>query len=542
MTRVFRLALLALFAGLTIVATPAGAAPESPSATSTEDEAASLDSPRASLLRFLTLARDADFESAAAYLEVPPARTAEAAELARRLKFVIDRHVWFDLETVSARPGGNPDDGLPWGHDQLAELPSPDGGLDPLRLVRRGPEGARWIFPKSVVQRIDAWYEHLDNRWLLEHLPIALLRPGPQDLMWWQWIALPILILLAILASRLVSRVTLALASRAAAMTRTEWDDAVLARIGGPFTLALTLGTTWLVLPWLALYAPAEAFVHRGLRGGLFVVFFWTLQRMIDVVRQVIAGSPWGREHPASRSLLPLGARVGKVVLFAIAIVALLSEMGYPVTSLVAGLGIGGLAIALAAQKTVENLFGAFSIGADQPFREGDLVRIEDFIATVEFIGLRSTRFRTADRTLISIPNGKLAEMRLESLAARDRLRLSCVLGLVYDTRADQVRQVLAGFEAVLTSHPHVWPEGIAVKLRSLGVSSLDIEITAWFQTNDYAIFQSWREEVLLSFMEVVEKSGTSFAFPTQTIHFAKSAPVALAAMTAKTEEPPVAR
>lgn len=530
MTPVLRTFVWLFFAAVTAVAPLAWAAPDPGPAAEEEEEAASLDSPRASLLRFLTLARDADFESAAAYLEIPTARKAEAADLARRLKLVIDRHVWFDLDTVSARPGGNPDDGLPWGHDQLAELPSPDGGLDSLRLIRRGPEGARWIFPKSAVLRIDAWYEQLDNRWLLEHLPTALLRPGPQDLMWWQWIALPILMLLALLASRVMSRVTIALAGRAAAMTRTEWDDAVLARIGGPFTLALTLGTTWLVLPWLALYSPAEAFVHRGLRGGLFVVFFWTLQRMIDVVQQVIAGSPWGREHPASRSLLPLGARVGKVVLFAIAIVALLSEMGYPVTSLVAGLGIGGLAIALAAQKTVENLFGAFSIGADQPFREGDLVRIEDFIATVEYIGLRSTRFRTADRTLISIPNGKLAEMRLESLAARDRLRLFCVLGLVYDSRADQVRKVLAGFEAVLVSHPHVWPEGITVKLCSLGASSLDIEITAWFQTNDYAIFQGWREEVLLSFMEEVEKAGTSFAFPTQTIHLAKPAAVGAAA------------
>jgi MscS family membrane protein len=541
MKPVLRTVVWFVFAAATVVAPRSWAATE-PEPAAAEEEGGSLDSPRASLLRFLTLARDADFESAAVYLEIPAARKADAAELARRLKLVIDRHVWFDLQTVSGRPGGNPDDGLPWGHDQLAELPSPEGGLDPLRLVRRGPEGARWIFPKAVVQRIDAWYENLDNRWLLEHLPTALLRPGPQDLLWWQWIALPIIILLALLASRLVSRVTLALASRAAAMTRTEWDNAVLARIGGPFTLALTLGMTWLVLPWLALYAPAEAFIHRGLRGGLFVVFFWTLQRMIDVVRQVIAASPWGRDHPASRSLLPLGARVAKVVLFAIAIVALLSEMGYPVTSLVAGLGIGGLAVALAAQKTVENLFGAFSIGADQPFREGDLVRIEDFIATVESIGLRSTRFRTADRTLISIPNGKLAEMRLESLAARDRLRFSCVLGLVYDTRADQVRQVLTGLAGVLKSHPHVWPEGITVKLCRLGASSLDIEITACFQTSDFETFQGWREEVLLSFMEVVEKAGTSFAFPTQTIHLAKSGPAAMATVEAKAEEPPAAR
>jgi MscS family membrane protein len=205
----------------------------------------------------------------------------------------------------------------------------------------------------------------------------------------------------------------------------------------------------------------------------------------------------------------------------AIAVVAMLAQFGYPVASLVAGLGIGGLAVALAAQKTVENLFGAFSIGVDQPFREGDFVKIEDFVGTVEAIGLRSTRVRTLDRTLVSIPNGKLAELRVETFTARDRIRLFCTLGLVYETTSQQMREVLAGLERILRKHPKIWPEAVIVRFKEFGASSLDIDVMAWFQTQDWNEFQLIRQEVLLDFMGVVEAAGSSFAFPTRTLHIA---------------------
>jgi MscS family membrane protein len=206
-------------------------------------------------------------------------------------------------------------------------------------------------------------------------------------------------------------------------------------------------------------------------------------------------------------------------VLVAIAVVSVLSMLGFPIASLLAGLGIGGLALALAAQKTVENLFGAFSIGADQPFREGDFVKVEDFTGTVEKIGLRSTRFRTLDRTVITIPNGKLADMRLETFAARDRLRLFVVVGLVYDTTPAQLREVLAGIDRLLHAQPKLFPEGVNVVLRELAASSLDVEVSAWFMTSDWMEFTRIRQEVLLQVMEVVDKAGTSIAFPTRTVH-----------------------
>jgi MscS family membrane protein len=381
-----------------------------------------------------------------------------------------------------------------------------------------GENGVRWMFSRGTVNRIDAWYERLDQRWIYENLPPILLKSGPFELMVWQWLALPAVFFLAWLVGWMLARLSRGVLIRIARRTRVQWDDAMIAQMNGPLVLAWSLVAARLALPWLGLYAPAEAWIHRGIRAGLFLAFFWALMRGLSVAASLLGSSTWSNLNPASRSLIPLGTRVGKVLLVAVALVAMLAELGYPVASLIAGLGIGGLAVALAAQKTVENLFGAFSLGVDQPFREGDFVKIEDFVGTVEAIGLRSTRVRTLDRTVISIPNGKLAEMRLETFAARDRIRLYCKLGLVYGTPPERMRAILASLERVLRDHPKIWPDSVTVRFEAFGASSLDIEIMAWFLTQDFDEFKEIRQNLFLDFMDVVEKNGSSFAFPTRTI------------------------
>jgi MscS family membrane protein len=215
---------------------------------------------------------------------------------------------------------------------------------------------------------------------------------------------------------------------------------------------------------------------------------------------------------------VPLGARTLQIAVLAMAVVAILADLGFAVTSLVAGLGIGGLALALAGQKTVENLFGAFSIGVDQPFRVGDYVVIEGVSGTVEVIGLRSTRIRTLERTVVTIPNGKLADMRIESFAPRDRIRFACVLGLARTTTAEQVRRVLRGIEALLRAQKKLWPDAVTVRMKEITPTSLDVEVQAWFLTTDFPEFQGIREELLLAFLGLVEEAGTSFALPPRAL------------------------
>jgi MscS family membrane protein len=183
------------------------------------------------------------------------------------------------------------------------------------------------------------------------------------------------------------------------------------------------------------------------------------------------------------------------------------------VGSLVAGLGIGGVALALAAQKTVENLFGSLSIGVDQPFRVGDFIAVDTITGTVESIGLRSTRIRTLDRTLVTLPNGKLADMRIESFTSRDRIKLGCVLALDPGTSAAAVRAVVEGTRELLVAHPKIWPD-VSVALTKLGNASFDVEVQAWFQTTSWDEFLRLREETLLGVLDVVKKAGTKLAAP----------------------------
>ncbi len=356
------------------------------------------------------------------------------------------------------------------------------------------------------------------------HLPAPLLQPGPQGLAWWQWLALPTVALLAVGAGWVLGWITRRILGHLAARTKTTWDDVLLERVAPPLTLLWSVAVATALLAGLALPAGAEKVAQHALRALTYLALFWAGFRSINVAFTVLEAGGWSRQNAALAGLLPLGRKIAKIALLAIGLVAVLNELGFQAASLLAGLGIGGLALALAAQKTVENLFGSVSIGVDQPFRVGDFVRIEAFVGTVEALGMRSTRVRTLDRTVITIPNGKLADMRTETFAPRDRIRLLANLGLSYATTAEQMRTVLREVEAALRAHPRIWPEGVSVRLTELRDSTLNVEVIAWFATTDFAEFTAIRQELLLRFMEIVERAGTSFAFPTRTVLLAGDA------------------
>jgi MscS family membrane protein len=482
------------------------------------------DSPRSSLQAYLDAGRAGEWDKASRHLVLPGGRKAEGPILAGRLKAVLDRHVWFDLEQISPLSGGDQSDGLSPGVERVAEIPVGAERTQPVYMVRRADEaGGFWAFSPNTVRHIDRWYDRLEDRWMRERLIGAGLDPllleGPFGLLWWQWIALPLLVLGAWVLGRLLGGLTRAFLARLFARTRTEWDDKLLLRVGPPLTLAWGLAFFWVLLPSLGLTAYAEGLFTALVTAGAVIVVFWALWRSVDVIAEILTSSPWAEASPSARNLLAIGANVAKGVIAGAGAVAVLSAFGYPVTTLLAGLGIGGLAFAFGAQKTVENLFGSISLAVDQPFRVGDFVKVEDFVGTVEEIGIRSTRFRTLDRTVISIPNGSLSGQRLETFAARDRMRLATTIGVEYSTTHAQMQEVLDGFERVLREHPKIWPDAVVVKFKEFGASSLDIEIMAWFQVPTWGDFQQCRQEVLLGFMQVVEDAGTGFAFPTRTVH-----------------------
>lgn len=355
-------------------------------------------------------------------------------------------------------------------------------------------------------------------------MPEPLLRTGPWGLAYWQWIGSAAALVIAVSLGRFVARFLVWLAGRITARTESTWDDVALARLARPLRLLGCVVAARMLLPALELPAAAAATTKDVLLAVFGLGVVWGIVRLVDVVISHLAVAPWAISRPASRGLLTLAGRVIKFVLVVFALIGFLGAVGLPVTSLIAGVGIGGIALAFGAQQTVQNLFGAFALGVDQPLREGDFVRTDSGVTgTVEAIGLRSTRIRTPDRTIVSMPNGRLADSRIETFGLRDRCRLHTVLGVVYSTTSAQLRTILTEVERVLRAHPRTYRDEMVVKLVRLGGSALEIEVQAWFDGIVYDEFRGWRQDMLLAFVEVIEKAGSALAFPTQTVHVAKA-------------------
>lgn len=214
--------------------------------------------------------------------------------------------------------------------------------------------------------------------------------------------------------------------------------------------------------------------------------------------------------------------RTAKVALIFLGAIAVLSAIGVDVTTWFAALGIGGLALALGAQKTIENFVGSVTLITDQPIRVGDFCKIGDVSGTVEQIGVRSSKIRTGERTVITIPNGDLSASRIENFAHRDRFLFSPTLELRLETTPDQIRYLLVELRALLYSHPMVNPDPAKVRFTGFGTSSLKLEFWAYIDAPGYDQFQEAQEDILLRIMDIIESSGTALAVPAQTVYMAR--------------------
>ncbi len=487
------------------------------------------DSPRTALTKYFALCDKGNYQEAAGYLDLPPGKDEQGPTLARQLKAVLDRNLWVDLSKVSPHPLGNREDGLLPEFEDVGTIRSPNGRVDPVRLVRKErPDGATWLFTRTTVSKVPRWYGALEERFLLDHLPQFFLQPGPRKIPRYQWLSILVLLVPVWLGGRALGWGTRKLLGRLARATGKRWDGDFLKRGQAPLTLAWMVILAWAGTPFLALYQPGDAFMAALLEAGAIVAFFWLFLRAIAAWGRILSDSGWAKTHSAAPSLLSVGVKTGQVVIASFGIVAALSALGFNPASILAGLGIGGIAVALAATKTMENLFGSISIGIDQPLRVGDTVKVGDVVGTVERVGLRSSGIRTADRTIVTLPNGRLADMQIETFAPRDRIRLVCNLGIERGATADQIRRVLAGLEDALRSHPKTSPDGLAVSLTELREASLNIEVTATFQTTDFDEFRRIRQEMLLRFLEIVEEAGASLSVPTRKLLVANPGPTPL--------------
>ena len=241
-------------------------------------------------------------------------------------------------------------------------------------------------------------------------------------------------------------------------------------------------------------------------------------------------------QRKGGEAILVLMQRVSRIVLAIAAFVAALAFFGIDVKTTLAGLGIGGLAIALGAQKSLENLIGGVSLLMDKAVHTGDFCEIGGKLGTVEDIGLRSLRLRTLDQNLLVVPNAALAQMQFQNMKSRTKLLLSQELSLRIETSADQLRRVLSEVQRMLNQHDAVESGTSRIRVTSFAGSAFALELWAYINTGDWMEFTVIRQEIILSIAEIVEASGTRLAAPTRLTYLSTDAPMAVSVHSSPTE------
>ena len=507
----------------------AAAAAPPPSTEQPPVESLSDGSPRGALYRYLKDARSAHWTDAARVLDlsdVPEAeRKTQGPVLARELKVVFDRTIWFDLDTISDGPGGTVTEGLPDDVERIGTIATASGPVDiTMRRVVDPEAGGRlvWKFSPVLIERLPALYDEFHYGWIGARAPRVLQTMGPTNLEKWQLLGLVALVVFAWLGSWLVTKALVRIARPHTLRTPTRVDNRLITILPRPMRWTLALAIVWGSLPVLDFSSKSLVWIHRGLFAFGFVTVMLYVAAVAEGFAQA-AREKFEREGQSSGAgVVDIAMRLVKILLVVIGVTGLLQLFGFNVTTIIAGLGIGGIAVALAAQKTIENLFGGLTLMADRPVRIGDYCRFGTQEGWVEDIGLRSTRVRTPARTVISVPNAVFSSVDIENLTLRDRMRFFATLSLRYETTPDQMREVLTGLRALLAGHPRVGSELLRVRFTALGASSLDIELNAYILTASVDEFLEIRESLLLQIMDLVSEAGTGFAFPSRTLYMAR--------------------
>jgi MscS family membrane protein len=473
--------------------------------------------PSGTLYGFLQAAQSGNYSTAAQYLQLSPARRqTQGEDVASKLRVVIDRSFSGDLRRISNQPEGTPQEGMPLDKQRVGTLNAGDVEAD-LILVRVSDGGGRiWLICSETLAKVSELYEQAAVHQVETHLPQVLVRHQFLGLPLWQWLAILLAIPVAAVLSWLAVQV-LRLPWYFWARYRNHAVAAAWSSFVRPLWLVLGVLTHGILVSYVRIPV-LQRHRYQQVAGVLAVIGFnWLLWRILREglrsVRQraVLSG------RMGTGSLMILGERVLKVVIVVLALFIILGTLGFNLTTPLAGLGIGGIAVALAAQKTLENLFGGVSLLGDEVIRVGDVCRFGDRTGTVEDISLRSTRIRTPERTELYIPNGTLATMNVENFTRRDKILFTCQLGLRYETSSDQLRYVLAEVRRLLYQHPKVETDGARIRLIGFDSSTITLEIFCYVLTRDANEFLAIREDLLLRIMDMVSSAGTGFGLPPTT-------------------------
>jgi MscS family membrane protein len=516
-TRTFAAAVFLLAALAPVAAEQAPPTTAAPATTTTTQPARAVepgpDTPRGAMTRFLAFCREGQYTRAADFLNlrnIPTSKRAVAGpELASQLEAVLDRVLWIDVYKLSDQTEGYPDDGLPPYVDSLGIIEASTGTVElTTERVRQAGSSPVWKIAASSVALIPTLYDEFGWGPLANLLPAPFFEIRLFQIRLWQWIGLLLIAGVAWLVAWLFRHLVVQITRVVLARRQAAFDPKVAEHASGPLRLLLGLVVFTAGARLLGLAVPVQRVVIGAEVALAIVAITWLVMRVVDMVSSHFERTADRDRHTRAITTIPLVRRTLKVFVATLAMIAALQNFGFNVTGILAGLGIGGLAVALAAQKTVENLFGSVSLIADQPVRVGDVCRFGEVVGTVEDIGLRSTRVRTLDRTVVTVPNGQFSNMALENLSRRDRIPVRATIALPPGTGGESVRKVLGALRETIAKHPKVDVHSIRTRFTKMDPKALEVEVSAYVRTVRWDEFVEAREQIFLSALDVVEASG----------------------------------
>jgi MscS family membrane protein len=496
--------------------------PSAPATASSSSDPLGRTTPSGTVVGFLQVAQNGNERTAADYLQMSAARRqSQGPEIAGKLKVLMDRAFVGSIRRLSTRPDGDPEFGTAE-QQTVGQFSTRDTDV-PVVLVRvNDPNAGKiWLFSADTVSKVPELYDNVEAHQVENKLPQVLVRNVFLGMPLWQWLALLAAIPIAIAIGWAIV-LLLAIPRRLWLKFRKRPNLHFFDRISKPLLLSFSALAHRAMAAYLGLPLLPRVYYYRTIGALISLGFFWFLQRVASLTMQRLRIHAISAGRVGTGTLMVLADRLLRALLVITALLAILAIMGFNLTTVLAGLGIGGIAIAFAAQKTLENLFGGISVLADDVIRVGDYCRFADRTGTVEDIGLRSTRVRTDARTQLSIPNGALATMNIENFTRRDKIQFAPVLAIRCETSADQLRYLLAEIRRMLYAHPKIESDTSNIRFASYDASALRLEISSFVLTRDSNEFIAVREDLLLRIMDIVEDSGTGFAFPSQTLYFSR--------------------
>ncbi|MGB6192863.1 MAG: mechanosensitive ion channel family protein [Terracidiphilus sp.] len=477
------------------------------------------ETPYGAVMGFLRAAEHTDYPRAAKYLD---SRKPEEAreELAMQLKALLDLGTSTDLNALSHVPEGDVTDNARPTREKVGVVETPDGPLDILldRVQQPGDQQPVWLFSQETLRHVPEAYESAQSvarRDLVTYFPAWMSRFTLFSIPLSRWVlALGTLVALVLLAL-LLTRIVLALLKWALHGRLKPAIEAKLLDLRGPiFGLTAALGERA-----LGGYAMTVLGRHRLEQAALvtgLISATWLLIRLTDVLVFHVRQQFTMRMQIEHATIVDLLGRIFKILATVVLVIVLLTMAGVNVSALVAGLGIGGVALALAAQKTLADLFGGISVIMRGAVRVGDLCIIGDKQGTVEEIGISSLRMRTSDRTVVTIPNSKVAEGELENFSMRDRFWIHQTFTLRFDTTYSVVRKLTEGMLDVLKTRPDIDMRTARVRVINLTNAGPQVEVSAYYRKagSDFAAFLEEQEQIILAMMRLVEDAGTAIVAP----------------------------